>query len=82
MSQLPLQATVITQAEPSTNQALLQLALFDLEGAPFVNGNTALADAEPAAFQADFAGADITALKVELNAFLDKLIAAGLMEAS
>jgi len=30
-----------------------------------------------AAAQADFAGADITALKVELNAFLAKLKAAG-----
>lgn len=30
-----------------------------------------------AAAQADFAGADITALKVELNAFLAKLEAAG-----
>lgn len=32
-----------------------------------------------AATQADFAGADITALKVELNAFLDKLQAAGIV---
>jgi hypothetical protein len=35
-----------------------------------------------AAFQADFAGADITAVKVELNAFKAKLVAAGLMAAS
>lgn len=32
-----------------------------------------------AAAQADFAGADITALKVELNAFLAKLEAAGIV---
>jgi len=32
-----------------------------------------------AAIQADFAGADITALKVELNAFLTKLEAAGIV---
>jgi len=31
------------------------------------------------ATQADFAGADITALKVELNAFLAKLKAAGIV---
>ena len=32
-----------------------------------------------AAAQADFAGADLTALKVELNAFLAKLEAAGIV---
>lgn len=32
-----------------------------------------------AAAQTDFVGADVTALKVELNAFLDKLQAAGII---
>lgn len=36
----------------------------------------------PAAAQADFAGADVAALKVELNTFLGKLEAAGLVATS
>lgn len=35
-----------------------------------------------AAFQANFAGVDLAAVKVELNAFKAKLIAAGLMAAA
>lgn len=40
---------------------------------------TTFGTVKQAAIQADFAGADITALKVELNAFLTKLEAAGIV---
>lgn len=76
MAQLPLQATVIEQEEPFTNQALIQMALFNPDGSPYAADQTGMV---PAAAQADFAGADITALKVELNAFLAKLEAAGIV---
>jgi hypothetical protein len=77
--QLPLQATVIDQEAPATNQALLQLALFNGDGSPFAADQTGMV---PAATQATFAGADITALKVELNAFLTKLKTAGIVLSS
>lgn len=80
--QLPLQATVIVQAEPATNQALIQMALFGPSGEPFVEGNADLADVTVMPNQAVFSGADVTALKVELNALRTKLINAGLMAAS
>lgn len=78
----PLQAFVLANGTIAPRTTPLRLALFNEDGTPYVQGESALAGVVPAAFQADFAGADITALKVELNAFLDKLIAAGLMEAS
>lgn len=82
MNQYSAQATVITQAELAPNRETMQLALFDEAGEPFVNGNSALAGAEPAAFQADSVAADTAAMVVDFNALLAKLVAAGLMEAS
>lgn len=65
-------AQLVSGATLGNNQAVTQLALFNEDG-------TAIAAAAP---QADFAGADVTALKVELNAFLAKLEAAGLVRTS
>lgn len=45
----------------------------------YIQGLGTAAAAAQAAAQANFAGADITALKVELNAFLAKLRTAGLI---
>lgn len=54
----------------------LNAALFNQDGTPF----TALSEeANQAAFQADTVAADLAALKVDFNALLDKLQAAGLM---
>lgn len=51
----------------------------DAGGATVPLATTAVAGiVKKSATQADFAGADITALKVELNAFLAKLKAAGI----
>ena len=75
----PMQAVLVTQAAPKERSTPMEIALFNEDGSPFAADQTGMV---PAATQATFAGADITALKVELNAFLDKLIAASLMEAS
>lgn len=51
----------------------------DAGGATVPTATTTVAGVvKKSATQADFAGADITALKVELNAFLAKLKAAGI----
>lgn len=70
-----------------TSQGVTELALFNVDGTPWTPDG-AVGEATPteegtvkqAAFQADFAGADITALKVELNAFLAKLKTAGIVK--
>lgn len=68
-----MQAVVVTsQTALDSTRESLQLALFNSDG-------TAKAVMQPSATQATFAGADITALKVELNAFLVKLKAANLV---
>lgn len=55
-------------------------AQIDAGGATVPNASTTVKGVvNQAAAQADFAGADITALKVELNAFLAKLEAAGIV---
>ena len=66
------QLVVVSQTALNTKQLTGQVALFKSDGTPKVLAN-------PAAAQVDFAGADITALKVELNAFLAKLRAAGIV---
>ena len=72
-------ATLVSKAAKSEHSTPLKLALFDSDGAPV----TPLSgESNVAAFQSTFVGADVTALKVELNAFRQKLIDAGLMEAS
>ena len=74
----PMQVTVISQAEPTQHSSLMRMALFTEDGEAFVpltEGTNVIAH------QAVFAGADITALKVELNAFRTKLLASGLMAA-
>lgn len=51
-------------------------------GAPrpvYIEGLGSLVGSDPAAAQADFAGVDLAAVKVELNAFLAKLRAAGII---
>lgn len=54
-------------------------AQIDAGGATVPLATTTVAGiVKKSATQADFAGADITALKVELNAFLAKLKAAGI----
>lgn len=60
------QAVVVSGSSQIRGQESLQLALFNADG-------TAFHIPEQAAAQANFAGADVTALKVELNAFLTKL---------
>lgn len=68
-----MQAVVVTsQTALDSTRESLQLALFNSDG-------TAKAVMQPSATQATFVGADITALKVELNAFLVKLKAAGIV---
>jgi hypothetical protein len=68
-----MQAVVVTaQTTLDPNRESMQLALFNSDG-------SAKAVMQPSATQATFAGADITALKVELNAFLVKLKAAGIV---
>ena len=72
MSQITKQVTVVSQTTPTPNQIHERVAFFNEDGEP-LSGFT------PAAAQSDFVGADITALKVELNAFLVKLEAAGIV---
>jgi hypothetical protein len=74
-----LQAVVVSQAELTNKTTPLRIALFNEDGSPFDADQT---DMVPAATQAAFAGADITALKVELNAFLTKLKTAGIVLSS
>lgn len=82
-NQTPLQAVVIGQEAVTKNSTPVRLALFNEDGTPWNPlGNDALADSEPAAFQADTVAADLAALKVDFNALLDKLQTAGLMETS
>lgn len=76
--QTPIQAIVITQAETDSQTTPVQMALFKENGDAFVP----LTTANVAATQATFVGADLTALKVELNAFLVKLKTAGLVASS
>lgn len=63
---------LVSGATLDPNQTATQLALFNVNGVSMT----------AAAPQADFVGADITALKVELNAFLTKLEQAGLVRTS
>jgi hypothetical protein len=72
VNQVTEQFVVLSQAAQKPNQVSRRVALFNEDG-------TAKVVASPAAAQADFAGADLTALKVELNAFLAKLRAAGIV---
>lgn len=72
MAQTPLQAVVTDQAKADSSTTPLQLSLFELDGTQRIIPRRA-------ATQATFAGADITALKVELNAFLAKLKAANVV---
>ena len=72
----PMQAVLVSQAAVKERTTPMEIALFNEDGTPFVGDQTGMV---PAAAQADFAGADITALKVELNAFLTKLEAAGIV---
>lgn len=76
-NQLAVRAYLVNPATvPQTNnQGVMQLALFDSNGTPHP-----LPTVMPV--QAVFSGADVTALKVELNALRTKLINAGLMAAS
>lgn len=76
-NQIVKHATVVTglTAAP-TNQQQELIALWNADGSAFTPDDTGMV---PAATQATFAGADITALKVELNAFLTKLKAAGIV---
>lgn len=75
-NQIVKQLVVVEQTDITTNQHFQQVALFNADGTPLVINQTAM---EPAAAQSDFVGADLTALKVELNAFLAKLEAAGIV---
>lgn len=69
---------VVTPAANSSVAASLPvLSLFQSDGTPF-----SAAGFEVMPNQAVFSGADITAVKVELNALRTKLINAGLMAAS
>lgn len=82
-SQSVLQAVVIAQEAVTRHSTPVQLALFNEDGTAWSPlASDALADAEPAAFQADTVAVDLAALKVDFNALLDKLQTAGLMEAS
>lgn len=84
------QAVVRTDVtELDTSQGVTQLALFNEDGTPWTPdgavGEASLTEQGTvlqAAYQADFAGADITALKLELNAFLAKLQDAGHIDAT
>ena len=75
----PMQAVLVTQAAPKERSTPMEIALFNEDGSPFSADQTGMV---PAATQAVFAGADITALKVELNAFLTKLKTAGIVLSS
>lgn len=63
---LTAQSVVVSQDDLVPGLGIGKIALFNNDGTPFHIP-------EQAAAQANFAGADITALKVELNAFLVKL---------
>ena len=94
--QLPLQATVIEQAEPATNQALLQIALFNGSGDPLAQPTVMPVQADVAALtQAAITGgespteaefnalrADHAATRTAVNSLLAKLKTAGLMASS
>lgn len=70
-----LAVTKAVLLDPGTlrgSQESIQLALFNTDG-------TARVVPKRAAAQADFAGADLAALKVELNTFLGKLRTAGVI---
>lgn len=60
-----------TSGDPITSSTALEVTVTELLKGAGV--------AKQAAAQADFAGADIAAVKVELNAFLAKLRAAGVI---
>lgn len=75
--QTPIQAVVIDQADLSNDTTPVQMAFFDDAGDPWVPSMSTVMPN-----QAVFSGADVTALKVELNALRTKLINAGLMSAT
>ena len=68
----PLQAIVTARTSPIVNQESIQLALFDSTGAPLNVG-------KQVATQAATTAVDLAALKVDFNALLTKLKAAGVM---
>ena len=72
-------AILIVKSSVSPHGTPLQLALFGPDGEAITPLS---AEGNVIAHQAIFAGADITALKVELNAFRTKLLASGLMAAA
>lgn len=72
MEQVTKELVVNSQAARTPNRVAEQVAFFKTDGTPKVIAN-------PSAAQVDFAGADLAALKVELNAFLAKLRAAGIV---
>lgn len=75
-NQVSKQMIVVSQSAIKPGQMTQPVALFNADGSPVVINETSMV---PAATQATFAGADITALKVELNAFLAKLKTAGIV---
>jgi len=111
-NQITTQAVLVSQTSRRSGQMDLQLALFDVDGAPVTAGDLttldltgytigtagALDDSDTllealgkleattatkfgtqAAHQANSTAADLTAMKVDFNALLAKLQAAGLM---
>lgn len=76
MTDVAKQFVVVSATNKVPNMYTAPVTLWNPDGTPLVADQTAMV---PAAAQADFAGADITALKVELNAFLTKLEAAGIV---
>jgi hypothetical protein len=79
-NQLAKQLVVVDgPSSMNQNQHFQKVLLWNADGTPLVADQTGMV---PAATQATFAGADITALKVELNAFLTKLKDAGIVLSS
>lgn len=73
------QLVVVSQAALDSKTVQTPVALFNADGTAFDADQTGMV---PAATQDTFAGADVTALKVELNAFLTKLKTAGIVLSS
>jgi outer membrane murein-binding lipoprotein Lpp len=67
-----MQATLVSSSAVANTSGTVQLALFKADGTPKVIAN-------PAAAQVDTVAADLAALKVDFNALLAKLRAAGVM---
>lgn len=72
----PTKLIVLTSGTAPSNQEGKRVFLLQADGTPFTPLTT------PAEAQDDFVGADLAAVKVELNDFLDKLRAAGLVASS